>query len=146
MNTYCFLDCQGGIVGPGLAVILGAGAGAAEEGISWERDEEQDTITTGADGSITHNLNASKTGKIICRFLKTSPTNDLLSAAFNFQTQNGQNHGQNTVTIANNVTGDVITGQQMAFAKMPANSFAKNANVIEWLFTGIVDQSLGSGL
>ena len=146
LTTYSFLDTNAAIVGPGGAINLGAGAGAAEEGISYERSEEQDTMTIGADGTAMHSLRANKSGKVTVRLLKTSVTNAALQAMFNAQTVSGSLHGQNTITIFNTVTGDVITGQQCAFARLPSNTYAKEAGVIEWEFNaGQIDVTLGAG-
>lgn len=146
MGTYSFLDTNAAIVGPGVAASIGAGSGAAEEGISYSRVDEQNTVVNGADGTIMHSLHGSKAGTVTVRLLKTSPTNALLMAAFNLQSQNGQNWGQNTVTGANVTSGDVFTLQQAAFMKMPDNAYAKDANILEWVFAGSLDVSLGGGI
>lgn len=146
-NTYSFLDVEAAIVGPGGSFSLGAGAGAAEEGITVEASEELDAMTIGADGSAMHSLRANKSGKITVRLLKTSPTNAKLQAMQAFQRVSAANHGQNTLTIVNKVSGDVITGQLAAFARVPTNTYSKDGATIEWEFNvGIIDQALGAGV
>lgn len=145
--TYSFLDVNAAIVGPGAGFSLGSGAGAAEEGISVEPSEEIDAMMIGADGSGMHSLRANKSGKVTVRLLKTSPTNAMLSAALAFQRTSGANHGQNTITIVNKTSGDTITCQQVAFAKVPPLSYAKDGDVLSWEFNAInIDVGLGAGV
>lgn len=145
--VYSFLDVQATITGPGGGFPVGAGAGAATEGISIEYEEDKDRLVVGADGSPMHSLNASKAGRISIRLLKTSPTNDLLEQLYNFQTTSSLFHGQNVLVITNVVTGDVYTCTSVAFQKFPRNDYAKEAGMLEWTFTaGYVDVLLGSGI
>jgi Protein of unknown function (DUF3277) len=145
--TYSFLDVNAAIVGPGGSFPLGSEAGVAEEGISVEPSAEIDVMTIGADGSGMHSLIANKGAKITIRLLKTSPTNALLMMMQSFQRASGANHGQNTVTITNKVSGDVITAQQVAFAKVPNIAYAKEGGTIEWEFNAILtDVGLGAGV
>lgn len=137
-NTYSFLDVQAAIVGPGGSFSLGAGAGVAEEGITIDPTEELNNMTVGADGQGVHSLHADKSGKITVRLLKTSPTNALLGAMLAFQRTSAANHGQNTITITDTNRGDVVTCQQVAFARVPTNTYAKDAGLIEWNFHAIV--------
>lgn len=146
MPTYSFLDVNAAIVGPGAAFNLGAGAGASDEGITVEPSVDLDNMTIGADGQGMHSLIADKSGHVIARYLKTSPINNLLSTALAFQRSSGALHGQNTITIANNVSGDTITCQQVAFAKVPKIDYAKDGNYNEWHFNAvIIDVLLGAG-
>lgn len=145
--TYSFLDVVAAIVGPGGVFNLGAGSGAAEEGITIEPTAEISTMTIGADGSGMHSLHGDKSGKLTVRLLKNSPTNALLSAMYAFQTASGSSHGQNTITIAGVVSGDVVTCQQVAFIKAPAITYAKDGGTVEWDFQAItIDRSLGAGV
>lgn len=147
MNTYSFLDVQAALVGPGGSIQLGAGSANAEEGITIEPVSEMNKMTIGSDGTPMHSLSADKSGRIVMRYLKTSPTNQKLTAMMNFQRTSSTNHGQNTLTITNIVSGDVYTCQAVAFAHVPNNTYAKDANMIEWNFdAGIIDPSLGSGV
>ncbi len=145
MATYSFLDTQVAITGPGGSFSMGAGAGAAEEGITVEPTEEFDTMTIGADGQVMHSLHANKGGKVMVKLLKTSPTNSLLAAMLAFQRTSAANHGQNTITIVNTASGDSITCQQTAFAKVPTITYAKEGGMQEWAFNvGILDVGLGA--
>lgn len=145
--TYSFLDVNAAIVGPGGSFPLGSGAGAAEEGISVEPAADLNVMTIGADGLGMHSLIANKAAKITIRLLKTSPTNALLQTMLSFQRTTGANHGQNTLTITNKVSGDVITSQQVAFSKQPPISYAKEGGTIEWAFDAILtDVGLGAGV
>lgn len=137
-NSYSFLDVQAAIVGPGGAFSLGSGAGAAEEGITIEPTEDLNEMMIGADGQGVHSLHADKSAKITVRLLKTSPTNALLGAMVAFQRTSSANHGQNTITISNTASGDIVTCQQVAFARVPTVNYAKNAGMNEWTFHAIV--------
>lgn len=143
MQTYSFLEVNASLVGPGGFISLGAGAGAAEEGISIEATSEIGTMTIGADGKGMHTLHADKSGRITVRLLKTSPVNALLSAMYNFQTAAGATYGQNTLTLTDANRGDVVTCRQVGFTKAPPLSYAKEAGAIEWEFNAIeIDRTL----
>lgn len=145
--TYSFLDVHVAIVGPGGSFSLGAGAGTADEGIDIEPMEDLDVLTIGADGTPMHTLRANKAGKVTVRLLKTSPVNQQLAAMLAFQRTTSANHGQNTMTVANVASGDVITCQQVAFSKVPALKYATAAGINEWEFNaGIIDVGLGAGV
>lgn len=145
--TYSFLDTHASIVGPGGSINIGAGAGVAEEGVSFEPNEDLDAMTIGADGSGMHSLIANRAGKFTVRLLKASPTNALLQAMLNFQRTASANHGQNTLSIVNTASGDALTGQQTAFAKQPAITYTKVGEMLEWEFNSVnVDVGLGAGV
>lgn len=147
LSTYSFLDVQAAIIGPGAAFSFGSGSGNAEEGISIEPHGDIDNLVAGADGTPMHSLIADKTGKVTVRLLKTSPLNALLSAALAFQRTSGANHGQNTITISNSTSGDVITCQQCGFARVPTIHYGKDGGMNEWSFNaGIIDVGLGAGV
>ena len=145
LPTYSFLDMAATLSGPGGSISLGAGAAAAEEGISVEFDEDAGSMQKGADGAVVHSLHAIKSGRGVVRLLKTSPTNSLLNALYNFQRSSSLFWGKNVLIISNPVTGDVYTCQQAAFAKHPSNEWAKDSRFLEWDFNiGIIDPVLGS--
>ncbi|WGS52673.1 DUF3277 family protein [Paraburkholderia sp. D15] len=147
MTTYSFMNFNATLDGPGGVISLGAGAGVAEEGFTIEFSEDADTMKTGADGTPVHSLSASKAGKLTLRLMKTSPTNALLSAMYNFQRTSPANWGQNVFTATDTVRGDVYTCQLVAFTRFPKNDYAKEAGLIEWDFNaGIIDPSLAAGL
>lgn len=145
MSTYSFLDVNAALVGPGGAINLGQGAAVSEEGISIEASEDIDTMTIGADGTPMHSLHANKSGTVTVRVLKTSPVNQKLAQMYAFQTASGANHGQNTMSVSNASTQDVITCQQVAFKRAPNITYAKEGGMNEWVFNaGIIDRTLGS--
>lgn len=146
-TTYSFLDTQVSLTGPGGSISLGAGAGNSEEGITFEPVGDINTMTVGADGSVMHSLHADKSAKCAVKLLKTSPVNAQLSAMVAFQRTSGALHGQNTITLANGVTGDTITAQQVAFARIPNIDYAKDGGMLSWEFhIGVMDPFLGAGL
>lgn len=135
--TYSFEDVVAAITGPGGSVNLGAGASVSDEGISYEMVEPKNTMVTGADGAGVHNLHAANAARLIVRLLKTSPTNALLSAMYNFQTQSSLFHGKNVIVINNPVSGDNTTATEVAFTKNPNNSYTKDSVPLEWEFEAI---------
>lgn len=144
-TTYSFLDVAATLIGPGGFISLGAGAGNAEEGITITPTGPKNTMQVGADGYGQHSLRADKSGKVTVRLLKTSPTNQLLSAMYAFQTASGANHGQNILTINDSSRGDVITCQQAAFAKAPDLNYATEAGFNDWEFDAVrIERVLGS--
>lgn len=147
MATYSFLDVTASIVGPGGAFPLATGAAPAEEGVTIEMTEDKDNMVIGADGEGQHNLHAGQSGTLTFRFLKTSPTNALLSAMYNLQSVSSAVWGQNTIVVSNIMTGDVTTGIQAAFRRQPNNAYAKDGATVEWVFNCVrIFQQLGVGV
>jgi len=145
MSTYSFLDVNAALVGPGGSVNLGQGAGASEEGITIEPSDDIDSMTIGADGTPMHSLHANKSGTVTVRLLKTSPVNQKLALLYSLQTAGAASHGQNTISIANVHTQDVITCQLVAFKRAPTITYAKEGGMNEWVFNaGIIDRTLGA--
>ena len=144
-NTYSFMAVTAGMVGPGLVVNLGDGAAVAEEGISIEPSGDISGMQVGADGEGIHSLYADKSGTVMVHLLKNSPTNEILSAAYAFQTSNPAAHGQNTFTLVDKLRGDTIVASQCAFKKAPPLKYAKDADIITWEFNAIkIERGLGS--
>lgn len=144
MKAYSFIDTQASLVGPGVSLSLGYGAGIAEEGITIEPAGDVNTMVVGADGQGFHSLHADKSGHITVRVLKTSPINGQLAVALGFQRTSAANWGQNTITVQNTVTNDNISAQQVAFAKAPVVEYAKDTRMNEWRFDAIsIDFGLG---
>ena len=146
MPAYSFLDVTVAINGPGGSINLGAGAGAAEEGITVEAHEDKNIMKLGADGSGIHSLVAGEASKVTVRLLKTSQANAQLSQMYNLQSLSSANWGANTITVRNIASGDRITLSQAAFSKRPPNDYAKEGKNIDWVFEAIVtDAILGNG-
>lgn len=144
-NVYSFLNTQCAIVGPGGAINLGDGAGAAEEGITITAGGEINTMQIGADGSGQHSLHLDKSGKITVRLLKTSPTNAKLETMYNAQTSTPAAHGQNVISLVDTLRGDSITCSGVAFAKFPDLGYGKEAGFNDWEFMAInIDRKLGT--
>lgn len=145
MSVYSFLNVQASISGPGGAFPIGSSAGVAEEGISTEMIEEKDLMSVGADGSIMHSLRASNAARVTLRLLKTSPANAQLSALYNFQKGSPGQWGQNIIVITDIYRGDVTTLAQVAFARQANQTWGKDGGMNEWLFFGVIQQTLGTG-
>ena len=145
MGAYSFTDVVAQIVGPTGTSPLASGAGAADEGISFEMTGDKNTMTTGADGSVMHSLHAEKSGRVIVRLLKTSPINAILQAMYDVQTSSGSLHGQNTIVCQQKASGDVTTAQKCAFKRKPPLAYQKEGNVMEWEWdAGVIDSVLGT--
>ena len=145
-NSYSFLDVSATLVGPGAAIALGNGSAAAEEGITIAPKGDISGMHVGADGAGIHSLYADKSGMITVRLLKNSPTNKLLMLMYDFQTSSSAATGNNTMSVTNKVSGDVIVATQGAFKKAPDVAYAKDADVIMWEFNFIrIERTLGNG-
>ncbi len=141
--VYSFLDVNAALVGPGGFINMGAGSGNAEEGITITPTGEKNVMTIGADGSGMHSLLADKSGTVTARFLKTSPTNQLLAAMYMFQTSSASQHGQNVITITDS-RGDAIICRSCAFKKAPDLNYAKEGGMVEWVWDAVyIDRTLG---
>ncbi len=146
MATYSFLNVSCGIIGPGGALNLGAGAAAAEEGITIEPSEDKNTMTIGADGQGQHSLVASNAATATVRLLKTSPLNKALMIMYDLQTISSALHGINTISVSDSARGDITILQACAFKKKPVITYAKEAGMMEWTFDCIsANTILGAG-
>lgn len=145
-NTYSLTSVQGSIIGPGGNIPLGNSAAPAAEGITIGFKDELNTMTMGADGTVMHALHAARPGRVTCRYLKTSPTNALLSAMFNFQQSSPASWGQNVVEFIDVNRGDVITLSQASFVKPPEVTYDVEGKMNEWIFDGVLSQVLGTGV
>lgn len=138
------MDVQASIVGPGGAFSLGYGEAAAEEGITIATGADKNTMTIGADGEGMHSLHADKSGQVTLRYLKTAPVNALLQALYDAQTLDSRLHGKNLITVTQSASGDVTAARSCAFKKKPDLRYAKDGDIVEWIFDAIkIDTILG---
>ncbi len=145
MATYSFLDVHLSITGPGGSFNMGQGAAPDKEGFSITPAEDIDVMTIGADGSPMHSLRANKGGTLSAVYLKTSPINQKLMQMYDLQTSTSTLHGQNTLTMVNTATGDVISMQQGAFKKAPELKYGEEAGTNTWEFNiGRIYRVLGA--
>lgn len=140
--VYSFLSVVATMAGPGGVVNLGAGAAAAEEGITIEPVEDKNMMTIGADGRGQHSLIASEAVTVTVRLLKTSPVNALLMAMYDLQQSAPSLWGQNVITVADTNLNDLSLIQSAAFKKKPAIAYAKEAGMNEWVFDAIKGSSI----
>jgi hypothetical protein len=146
LSVYSLKNYKATFSGPGVSPFaIGDGAGVAKEGIAFSMIEDKNTITTGGTGDIMHSLNASDSGNVTLRFLKISPVNALLNAAYNFQKTNPGSWGQNTIRGADTQRGDVQTCVELAFKKQPDLTYAVEGGTVEWVFEGRIFEKLGNG-
>lgn len=145
-TTYSFLDVVATIVGPNIVASLGSTSGSAEEGISIAFTEDQETMTIGADGTGMHSIHGGQSGTVSVRLLKSSPTNSILSAAYQADRSVPSSGGQNTVVVSWLAGGDVYLMANCAFKKFPDNSYSKDGTMLEWQFNAIqLTPLLGAG-
>lgn len=147
MGTYSFLNFVATLSGPGGSIDLSAEAGEhGAEGVGIEPTEDKNSMTTGAGGAVMHSLRASKSGMITVTLMKTSPVNAKLMNMYNLQTNNPSLHGQNVLVMRDRTRGDQYTNTQVAFKRLPGNSYAIEGGSIVWQFdAGVIDPQLGSG-
>lgn len=145
MATYSFQDVTASIVGPGGAFQLGYGEATAEEGIEIARAGDKNTMTVGSDGEGMHSLHADKSGQITLRYLKTAPINAKLMALYSAQSLDSRLWGKNLIEIRQTAAGDVTAGRSCAFKKAPNLKYAKDGDIVEWVFDAIkIDGLLGT--
>jgi hypothetical protein len=144
MSTYSFNDVQASLVGPTGNISLGYGASNADEGITLSPNGDKSTMKTGADGDGMHSLHAARDGTLTVHLLKTSAVNQQLMAAYDAQTISASLHGKNTVTVRQTAAGDISTCSGVAFKKKPDLTYAKDGDIVHWVFDVIhMDSVLG---
>ena len=120
-------------------------ATAAEEGITIAAANDKNTMTVGSDGKVMHSLRADGSGQITLRYLKTAPVNSRLMALYNAQKLDSRLWGKNVITVSQSVAGDIATGIQCAFKKVPDLSYATEGGTVEWVFdAGRIEEMLGT--
>jgi hypothetical protein len=145
-GTYGFGNIMASISGPGGSFPLGAGAGAAEEGITIEPDGDKVTKTVGADGAVMYNLHADMSGRVLIRLQKISPTNALLGAMYAVQITDSGLTGINTILVNDIARGDNISLRGCAFSRPPTLTYGTLGGVMEWaMYAAVIDRLLGSG-
>lgn len=145
MSTYSFQDVQASITGPGGSFALGYGQATAKEGISIQRAANKNTMLVGSDGEGMHSLHPDKSGTITLRYLKTAPINQKLMALATAQAVSSTLWGQNVITVTQKASGDLTTGRQCAFQKIPDLNYAEDGDIVTWIFDVIkIDSMLGA--
>lgn len=146
MSTYSFLDCNAAISGPGGSINLGAGAAAAEEGITIVPLEDKSIMQIGAGGQGQHSLVAGEASTVTVVLLKTSPVNSQLQNMYNYQTSSSATHGRNVISVSDFARGDSIILEKVAFKRAPDLTYGKEAGTNTWVFDAIYSsRTLGTG-
>ena len=144
MATYSFLSVTSSFTGPTGTIDLSYGASIAKEGITITPTGSRNTMTVGADGEVMHSLKADRSGTLTVRFLKTSPQNKKLMAAYNAQQLSASSWGNNVITVRQRDSDDTITCRNVSFQNMPTITFAEEGGLMEWTFDcGKIDGILG---
>jgi hypothetical protein len=145
MASYSFKDVTATLVGPTGVFSLGYGSANSEEGIDIAASGDKNTMTIGADGEGMHSLHADKSGQVTVRLLKTSPMNQKLMATYEAQSLSSSLWGQNIITVANTASADLHVARQCAFKKKPDMKYAKDGDVVTWVFDAVkIDSALGT--
>lgn len=145
MGTYSFMDVAATLAGPTGVIDLGYGTAAAEEGITIAMAGDKSTMMIGADGEGMHSLHADKSGQVTVRLLKTSPQNAKLQAMYDAQSLAPALWGNNVIVVRIPRTGETTTARSCAFKKKPDLTYAKDGNILEWVFDSIkIDTVLGT--
>jgi hypothetical protein len=145
-GTYGFGNIVASISGPGGTFPLGAGAGAAEEGITIEPDGDKVTKTVGADGAVMYSLHSDMSGRIVIRLQKISPTNALLGVMYNIQITDSALTGINTIIVTDIARGDNISLRGCAFSRPPTITYGTVGGMMEWsMFAAVIDRLMGAG-
>lgn len=145
MPAYSFKDVSVSLVGPTGTLSLGYGNAVAEEGVDVNAANDKNTMTVGADGEGMHSLHADKSGQITIRLLKTSPQNQKLMAMYDAQAISASLWGKNIITITNSAAADLHVGRECAFKKKPDMKYAKDGDIVSWVFDSVkIDSVLGT--
>lgn len=147
-TTYSFLDVVATLTDiNGESISLGYGAGVAKEGLTTEMLDDKSKLDIGSDGTPMHTLRASNAARIHVRLLKTSPTNNALSLAYNSQRFDPSMWGQNHLSVRDILQGDVLSAAAVAFTRQPVVTYAEDAAMNEWQFLcGSINELLGLGI
>lgn len=144
--AYSFQNVQCSIVGPGGVCYLGYGAGVAEGGITIEMANDKNNMMIGADGNYLHSVAAGQGGRVTVRLMKNAFANNILQVMYDLQRGATPLWGLNTIITTDILRGDVITCIGSAFKRVPSNTWAQNANILEWTFdVGQVESVFGLG-
>ena len=145
MPAYSSKDVSVSLVGPTGTLSLGYGNAVAEEGVDVNAANDKNTMTVGADGEGMHSLHADKSGQITIRLLKTSPQNQKLMAMYDAQAISASLWGKNIITITNSAAADLHVGRECAFKKKPDMKYAKDGDIVSWVFDSVkIDSVLGT--
>lgn len=100
--------------------------------VTVEFDEQQWNKVTGADGLTQRSKTGNYTGKVTVTLLNGSPSNDVLSSAWN--ADRVDNTGKGPI-IMRDLSGRTIWQAQNAWIQqMPSQGFGKDAENREWVF------------
>jgi hypothetical protein len=145
-RAYSFKDVSCTFKAQEGTFSIGMGAGVAEEGISFEKVEERNTMMLGIYGDAIHFLHASDASIIRLRLLKTTPTNGQLMRVYKQQFINGPQWGKNLISLQDRARGDKIVASEVAFTGEPNLTYGKVAGINEWVFHAAhIEDTLNGG-
>jgi hypothetical protein len=146
MKAYSFRDVSCTFKAPEGTFGLGMGTGVGEEGISFEKVEDRNTMMLGIYGDVIHFLHTSDASIVRVRLLKTSVSNGLLTKVYKEQFGHSPQWGQNLISLTDGARGDKVVASEVAFAGEPNLVFAKLGGLNEWVFhAGHLEATLDGG-
>lgn len=123
----------------GPAII---GGFAEDSVVEVERNEAGWITHVGADGEVTRTRNRNKSGTVKFKLMRTSPSNDVLSAFMIEDELFGT--GVQPVTVKDLLGTTLHFGASAWIERPPPDSFEKEANDREWtIAVGDLDMFLG---
>jgi hypothetical protein len=140
-GTYSFLDVNASISGPGGTFSL-SGAGLSDEGITVAPATDKNVMSIGANGDGMHSLRATTAVRLTVSLLKTGNGNAQLNALYRSQSMSSAYWGQNTITVTNPVTGDVIICTGCAFVKQTDLGYRSEGGSNVWAFDCIASEQI----
>jgi hypothetical protein len=147
-HAYSFKDVRVTFKSPYGDVRLGmadqgGGIGVADEGLSFEKAEERNTMQVGVNGIPIHFLHSSTAGIVRIRLLKTSKANGQLMDLFKRLRNSGDRWADNSLSLEDKVRGDKVVVSEVAFSGEPTLVFGKAGGMNEWTFhAGVMEGTL----
>ena len=145
-HTYSFMYVKASLVNDlGNSFNVGFGASTGEEGVTVVFQDDVNAMTVGSDGDYMHSLHAGQAGQVTIHLLKISPMNKVLEDEYNRQRQSATTWGKNSMRVTNLGGNDVISCEGMAFKKAPDLHYAKDGDILQWVFdAGKIHRDLGT--
>ena len=99
--------------------------------VTVEFDEQQWNKVTGADGLTQRSKTGNYAGSVTVTLLNGSPSNDVLSSAWN--SDRVSNDGSGPLTVRDLSGNTIWTAKNAWVQQMPSQGFAKDAENREWV-------------
>lgn len=118
-----------------VAVILGgriiSGFAEGDDAVTVETDNDEFSLTVGADGEATRSKSNNRSATITLRLLKTSQSNDILNAFM--QSDRLSNSGLQPFVCKDNNGREIHACESAWIQKAPTASHGANSGIMEWV-------------